>query len=60
MKYLLIIGIIALTGCDVSQNKKDLGFAWVNDQVKEVKLEDGTHCAVFQGTHGGGITCNWK
>jgi hypothetical protein len=60
MKFILI-GIIFLTGCtDNSIHSQGLGFKIVNDAVKEVKLSDGTPCAVFQGVHGGGITCNWK
>lgn len=61
MKYIILIGIIFLTGCsDHSNNSQALGFKIWNDAVKEVRLSDGTRCAVFQGVHGGGITCNWK
>lgn len=28
-------------------------------QVREVKLTDGTRCALFVGYYKGGITCDW-
>lgn len=57
MKYLLMIPLMLLIGCeDVSTSSHKVGI----DSVKEVILSDGTHCAVYQGVYGGGITCNWK
>lgn len=57
MKYLIVVSVLLLAGCDeVSTSSKSIGmFA----EIKELKLSDGTRCAVYEGTHGGGITCNW-
>lgn len=61
MKYLIIVMAVLLSGCgDASKNSQELGWRFTTDAVKEVVLKDGTLCVVFQGTHGGGITCNWK
>jgi hypothetical protein len=60
-KILVVVLLLSVVGCDVaSTSKHSLGYALVGDQVKEVHLDDGTHCAIFQGAHGGGISCNWK
>lgn len=61
MKYLLPLMLVLCVGCDLSStNTEKLGAAFFGDNVKEVKLSDGTNCAVFQGVHGGGITCDWN
>ncbi len=58
MKYLMLIGLLVICGCDdVSTARHAIGGL---SDVKEITLTDGTKCAVYQGTYGGGITCNWK
>lgn len=60
-KCLIVACLMFLAGCsDQSSGGQAVGSAVVNDVVKEVKLSDGTRCAVFQGVLGGGITCDWK
>lgn len=57
MKYLLVIPLIIFIGCeDVSTHSHSIGM----HSVKEVRLSDGTQCAVYDGVYGGGISCNWK
>lgn len=60
MKYLILLGLVFVIGCDQSKNAQELGWRWTTDAVKEINLKDGTPCAIYQGIHGGGITCNWK
>lgn len=61
MKLLLGVTLLFLMGCsDNSTHGQSLGFRFTTDAVKEVSLSDGTKCAVYQGIHGGGITCDWK
>lgn len=58
---LLTATLIILSGCsDSSTHSQALGWRFTTDAVKEVELADGTRCAIYQGIHGGGITCDWK
>lgn len=59
-KILLLLSAVFLVGCDNSHNAQELGWRFTTDAVKEVTLKDGTNCAVYQGMHGGGISCNWR
>lgn len=62
MKYILLISLLFLSGCDDSSSKHQeiLVYHLVIGQVKEVTLSDGTKCAILQVSNGGGISCNWK
>lgn len=58
MKYLSLIILIFFIGCeDVSSNKQQIGG---DDTVKEIRLKNGTPCAVSQSVYGSGITCDWN
>jgi hypothetical protein len=53
-----LITLALLTGCvDPSPPQKSPP-KWGN--TFEFKLSDGTPCAVYEGSRGGGISCGWE
>lgn len=59
MKYLAIVVVLLLAGCsDQSTPKATVSYGL--NQITEINLSDGTHCAIYDGYHQGGMTCNWK
>ena len=62
--FLILAGLLA--GCighapSVPVDRIDVGTGGYFAHVAEVRLSDGTPCAVLIGADGrGGITCNWS
>ncbi len=61
MKYLALVAMLFLVGCDDAPSKTTsvINTGGVG-QVKELNLSDGTKCAIYDGYRAGGITCNWR
>lgn len=55
----LILLLIVAMGC-VDPNVGDPSIQSKEWDVTEIKLKDGTQCAVMDGYYSGGITCNWE
>lgn len=59
MNYLLtLLLIISFGGCEFKSatNTQMVGIA---TNVKEIKLSDGTKCAIIDSVYGSGISCDW-
>ncbi len=57
MKYIIPLLLVLCVGCDhVSTNRQSIGLG----SVREIRLSDGTQCAIITSAYGEGITCNWK
>jgi major membrane immunogen (membrane-anchored lipoprotein) len=63
-----IVSCVLVTACGPShvqtQNASD-GSIYINNRdgagsITEVRLEDGTRCAVLIGYNKGGISCDWQ
>jgi hypothetical protein len=70
LKYILLV-LTLLAGCsDPNPQPKDIptgqivafenGYYVSEMRVKEIRLPDGTRCAVASGGYKGGISCDWK
>lgn len=60
--------LLLLSACDSTRPFRGLGNSKIADSHKldgdtdvyEIRLTDGTPCAVYDGFSSGGITCNWS
>lgn len=62
-KKLFSLVALLLVGCDEPgrgpSTTIDAGTSFYSGEVKEIRLSDGTVCAVLLGYQRGGIDCNW-
>lgn len=56
----VVVLLLVLSGCNTSPGAQDVSSSSGRGEVKIVKLEDGTTCAVLIGYRKGAISCNWK
>lgn len=59
MNRLLLIAALLFAGCADSPNLPTSSVGTASG-VKEIRLSDGTRCAVYSDYNKGGIDCEWK
>lgn len=63
-RILLVLVAMSLTSCGLDQkqvsNGVEVSAGGSSGGIQEIKLSDGTRCAVLVGYNKAALTCNWK